>query len=562
MDFRPDDRGQAIQVGAVLLFAMLIIAMSVYQAQVVPRENAEIEFDNYLQASSDMTELRNAMMGVAASNTERGTTVTTGTQYPARVFFVNPAPATGRITTEPAGNISIANVKSPSDRANVDTFLQSENSRLEYSTSTVEFTPQYNEIDVAPIVTANGYTYRNYSSPVSLTTQTIIRGNRLTFVTVEGEFDAGGTTIPLTTNPVSAHTRTVTVTNRTTAPLNVTVPTPIPASTWETEILAGQMDPTGTNPDRYVTAVGPGPEPNTVNITLEAGETYELRLGRIELHEKSDVSQAETPPPRYLTSVTDTNTRTERDGRKALTVEARDRFNNPVSNTNVTFNQSSDKGSFETKAGDPVSFPLKTDDEGQATVYYNATGHLGTIPVDAWLGTSNPPEDEKDVRFSVFNNVLGGGGGGGGSSGEQAGRNLVVLESISGISGKDDDDLTLNINNTGDFDVNATGYRVDYVTGIKPNGNLVEGPTEITWMLFDGTENRTGVAKEGGRPYLFGSDPVGLTPGSHTVEVQFNDPFGWDPNAAKTENIQGIFIGFSIYLEGEITVTFQVHIIL
>lgn len=555
MDFGPDDRAQAIQVGAVLLFAMLVIAMSVYQAQVVPRENAEIEFNNYLDASNDMTVLRNDILGVAATDAQRGTTVTTGTTYPARVFFVNPGPATGRVTTGPAENISIANVKSPGVKKNVDLFLQSESSELEYSTRDVLFDPSYNEIDdeVAPVVVTNGFTYRNYSSPVPLTTQTIIKGNRLTFVTVEGELDAGGVKTPLTANPVSAHTRTITVTNRTADPLVVTVPSPIPASTWENEIIAGQMDPADTNPDRYVTSVDPGPRPDSVNITLEPGANYELRIGRIELQEKSDASDADAPRPRYLTAVTDTNVQTSRDGRVELVVEARDRYNNPVSDTNVTFDQSSDKGTFETKEGDPVSFPIKTDDEGRAKVYYNATGHLGTLPVDAWLGTSDPPADEKDVRFSVFNNVAGGSGGGG-RSGEQAGRNLVVLEDTS--TSATSDTFTFTVNNTGSTSVNMTGYRLDYVTKMASSGAVTDGPDSIVSVSFPGLgQTRSGTATEGRSPHFFAGNPVTIpSKQSLQMRVKFDKSYSLG-------NKDALVVNLAIYLEGDVTVTYTVFYI-
>lgn len=431
MDFRRDDRGQAIQVGAVLLFAMLIIAMSIYQAQVVPRENAKIEFDSYLDASSDMTKLRNDMLGVAATNNQRGTTVTTGTTYPARVFFVNPATATGRIRTGDPENLTFSNVRSTSDNENVDQYFQSEDSSLEYTTRDVRFVPFYNEIDVAPVVVANGFTYRNYSTPIPLTTQTMIQGNRLTFVTVAGDFEAGGLTTPITTDPISAHTRTVTVTNRTSDPLVITVPTPISASTWESDIIAGQMDPAGApdNPNRYVTDVATGPRANTVNITLEPGANYELSLGRIELHEKSDASEATSPEPRYLVAETDRSVTTKQ-GRVKLTVEARDRFNNPVSNAIVNFSGSG--YDFETQDRTDLSMPIRTDENGQATVWYNATGIVGNLPVTANLSAAPPAADEKKVAFTVTNTFTGTGGGGGDDSNINPG-NYVVLEDAQKI---------------------------------------------------------------------------------------------------------------------------------
>ena len=37
-----DERGQAIQIGAVLLFGLLIISFASYQAFVVPNQNKQI----------------------------------------------------------------------------------------------------------------------------------------------------------------------------------------------------------------------------------------------------------------------------------------------------------------------------------------------------------------------------------------------------------------------------------------------------------------------------------------------------------------------------------------
>jgi len=42
--WRDNGRGQSIQIGAVLLFGALIIALAGYQAFVVPQENEQVEF--------------------------------------------------------------------------------------------------------------------------------------------------------------------------------------------------------------------------------------------------------------------------------------------------------------------------------------------------------------------------------------------------------------------------------------------------------------------------------------------------------------------------------------
>lgn len=80
MVFLEDDRAQSVMVGAVLLFAMIMISLSLYQANGVPNQNKNVEFNDYLDSSNDMTGLRNALLDVASSNTQQGVTVKTETR--------------------------------------------------------------------------------------------------------------------------------------------------------------------------------------------------------------------------------------------------------------------------------------------------------------------------------------------------------------------------------------------------------------------------------------------------------------------------------------------------
>jgi len=46
MRFSRDRRGQSVVVGTVVLFGFLILALGIYQVQVVPTENADVEFEH------------------------------------------------------------------------------------------------------------------------------------------------------------------------------------------------------------------------------------------------------------------------------------------------------------------------------------------------------------------------------------------------------------------------------------------------------------------------------------------------------------------------------------
>lgn len=99
MGFLNDRRGASGVVGAVLLLAILVILVSIYQAQIVPIENKQVEFDHSLDVQNDMLELRNAILESDATGRITYATVTLGTRYANRIIGINPAPASGLLET-------------------------------------------------------------------------------------------------------------------------------------------------------------------------------------------------------------------------------------------------------------------------------------------------------------------------------------------------------------------------------------------------------------------------------------------------------------------------------
>jgi len=106
-----------VQVGAVLLFATIIIALSVYQATVVPAENSDVEYRHSQQVQGQLVDVRNALVATAETGDARPATVSLGTEYPNRVFLVNPPPAAGTLRTDtyddPTVMVSNVNATNP-----------------------------------------------------------------------------------------------------------------------------------------------------------------------------------------------------------------------------------------------------------------------------------------------------------------------------------------------------------------------------------------------------------------------------------------------------------------
>jgi hypothetical protein len=108
-----DDRGQSIQIGAVLLFGALVVALAGYQAFVVPQQNEAVEFSHSQTVQNDIQELRNALVSATGEASTRSVSVTLGTRYPDRAFAVNPGPASGSLrtagTSDPGVALEVAN---------------------------------------------------------------------------------------------------------------------------------------------------------------------------------------------------------------------------------------------------------------------------------------------------------------------------------------------------------------------------------------------------------------------------------------------------------------------
>ena len=532
-----DERGQAVQIGAVLLLAVLVLLMSFYQASVVPSETGKIEFKDYQRATGDVAQLRDAVVRAGAEDTAVGTSVRTGSQYPARVLFVNPPPATGRLRTTDEGTVRLSNVvATDGERTNVRRFWNGDD--REFADRDVVFDPDYNEFDAAPIRISQGYAYRAYDSPISETPQTLVRGNRISLVTVAGDLNTGGYASSLTVDPLSAHTRTVTVTGEGDDPVTITLDTALSAAAWE-RALADQYDSPDApdHPDRYVSDVSEGPG-DSVTITLEGDKSYELRRGRVELRRSGDDSAEPSPPARYVTHVGDSVVKDGEDSRAKLIVEALDRFNNPRSDARVTFNVT--HGRLESADGTVLgtdAATVRTGEDGRAVVWYNASA--GVYSVDAYLGDSVDKSLPPEQRL-LFKVVSSDPGGGDGTQGE--GSTFILLDGTD-TSERDHDRMTLDLNNTGSGSLNLTGVQLAHITDIQ--GDAANGSNEITKLWLNG-EARTVTATENLRAKFFESDPLVLTSGPNELTLEFNE--GYDKQ---------VMLRFHLFFEGGVTAVFD-----
>ena len=232
MTLRGDDRAVAVQIGAVILLGFLMISLSLYQATVVPNENREVEFQHNQRVQSDMLEVRNAILGTAATGSASPAAVELGTQYPTRAVAINPSPPSGTLSTSSLGTVQVRNAVADDAATTEPDYPETADfwngTTQNYTTKSLEYRPSYANYDNAPTtVYENGLVYNRFrSGNVTRSGQPVVAGTRISLVALSGNLSRGGTS-SLVVDPeaVSVSTRTISVTNES-AGENVSVVVP------------------------------------------------------------------------------------------------------------------------------------------------------------------------------------------------------------------------------------------------------------------------------------------------------------------------------------------------
>ncbi|WP_434521370.1 hypothetical protein [Halorubrum sp. AS12] len=362
MRFSRDRRGQSVVVGTVILFGFLIVALGVYQVQVVPTENADVEFEHSQSVEDDFVDLRNDVLRSGSTGSTGSTQIRLGTRYPARTFFVNPPPVSGSIETEETGAIRVRNATvGAGSHPNVAAFW---NTSPAFSTRSLRYEAGYNEFDGAPRLTyEHSLVAAEFDDSVLLRSgQTAVSDDRISLTALTGSVSESG----IASRSVDARAVSASDTTVPLEPVGGNVTLELPTAVDDPETLA----------DRWTEALpaGASATPNatgeTIRVTLENGsDPYRLALSEVSLDASGDTEPAYVVPVGSGTAAVG----------EPVGVEVRDRYNNPVPDATVSFD-----GANRT-----------TGDGGQAFFEPNETGAL----VAAINGTAGPAYES--VVFDV-----------------------------------------------------------------------------------------------------------------------------------------------------------------
>jgi hypothetical protein len=513
---REDDRAQSIQIGAILLFGILIIGLSIFQTVVVPQENGRVEFNGYAETTEDLVTFRNDILTAGTQGGQQAESLKTGVRYPPRAVLVNPGPPVGSVGTTAAENVTISGVVAVSgEPRNVQGIWNTtERGTQNYSTRSLVFTPAYNEITVPSVELSGDGAYRlTGNGPLALTERRAIVGNTITLVTVDGDLRTGSLTSSVAASPASVATRSVTVTGDRGA--NFTVTLPVPGNDTEAAARAWNDSAAATTLDRNPNVVSREVNGSRVDVTLNGSRTYTLRLARVVVHDKADSGVDTDTDPQYLVPLTSNGTEVATSGTRDVTVEVRDRYNNPLGGVDVD---------FTTNGGDiDGSSSVTTDADGTATVAFNISDGTDTANVTAEIvGDGVAPYNSTTI--AVIRQGTGGGDGAGTDAINPSEDGDVQLVQAN-RDGNDGIDVVFN--NTGTEDRAIEKIRISFYFAsqndkIATNMSIIDDSGTVRYFEVPGTTND-----------LVESFPANTQGASTTLDMTVEDTTG---SQAKTDD--------------------------
>lgn len=510
MQLRADDRGLAVQVGVTILLGFVVIALATYQVQVVPQQNARVEFTHSQTVQGQLQDVRGAVVSVPGGGTGRSVSVQLGTTYPERTVFLNPPAPSGQLRATPGANVTLDNATA---RGEIGDFW--DGSARNVSTRALVYEPDYSVYQNGPTTVIENtvvYDEQPRSGEVVVDSdQDLVDGREITLVGLQGAYqEATVGTVSVDVEPVSTSTRTVTVTNESASePVTVTVPTRLSNQTWA-DLLNGQRYVVGQS---YQTVSG---GPNLLTIELKTGVTYELQMAKVGL-----TNSVDRPGAAYLTDVEGDGATVAEGTNETLVVEVRDKFNNPVSGVAVNASTSGPNSSV-TVLGD-------SDAEGRVRLAYSAPPDISGVQrtleqvnVSFSVGATNVSGFDagapENVTLTVaVRNADGSGVNSGGNGAINPGSGVVLKDAIltnnqCGMgNGKANCEVNVTLENLDeDRDREITRAQFTFYNVDKKSSNTRQTPESV---VFGGTN-----LEEKGKIRSLAS-PVAIPAGSQTSSI-------------------------------------------
>ena len=255
--FGGDNRAVAPVLGVILLFGIAAIGVSVWQTTVIPSQNADTEFNHYMEVQGDMGDLRQAHLETAASGEPKAPTLKLGVAYTTRVIGVNPPDPSGTIRDEDVGSFSLENATAKTSDEEVSA---KDLCGVPPQTDRLRYDPSYNRLsdrETPPVKYENTVLYRSTTDDEFIveSDQQLIQGSTINILPVQNDLDRTGRSTSIDLSSEGYVEKDL----ETGAMPRLVVPTDIPVETWRDELL---------KPSSNVYVNGVTPAPGGVAIQL------------------------------------------------------------------------------------------------------------------------------------------------------------------------------------------------------------------------------------------------------------------------------------------------------
>lgn len=309
MNNRPTQRGQVVQVGAIVVFGFVVLAIVIFQSQAVPQETTETELEHNQEVADQLETLSVALAETTATGTPQTTQLRLGTRYDGRPFFIYPPPTAGTLeTTEPA-TVAIENAVNNSGP--FDNYWSNETRT--YNTSSIQYHIDYWELRETPRYTFEygiaAATFENTTQVRSPLDRPLVDGTEISLVVYDGELAEQSASSKTVVTERVTNSTTVDITDDG-GPITLQLPTELDEETWNETL----------DPDNQPTIDAWSHSSGTVSIELEQGNEYELTVHKVDVG-----PNATSPVPTYLRELERNSTE--------ITVDVRDSYNDDVDET-------------------------------------------------------------------------------------------------------------------------------------------------------------------------------------------------------------------------------------
>lgn len=382
MSFDADERAVSEVLGAIMVFGIIIAALGIYQAFIVPVDNQQAEFSHNQELHEDLLDLRSDIQTVQRSGTSQSKSIRLAAEYTNRIIAINPPSPIGTLRTVESSNVTLENFRGI-QRDERDYW---DGSPEGFESKFLLFEPSYNLFNNAPAsFLDHSVLYHQFGNGANLsaTDQQIIQGNLITIGTLAGDRVFNDREANIELIPISTGLTTVPVRSPVGEEAVIKIPTRLDQETWD-DLLEDQMVPNGHVKDVDVSN-------NILTITLEGDQVYRLQMARVGIGPNVERTEAH-----YIVRAGGDEKAVEKDQEVDLTAQVRDRYNNPVSGHEVEFEVIDGNISF-------VDGNITTSNSnGHATVTVKPIKSNQTVQIRAKL-TDNPDFHEE----TFFNLVVG-----------------------------------------------------------------------------------------------------------------------------------------------------------